>query len=174
MNKKAKMLFFDVILTFILLGLDQITKYYAIIKLKGNSAFVIIKDVLEFNYLENRGSAFGMLQNQKVFILFVGIVFMAVVLYFLFKLPDDKKFTCVHICLTGIIAGGIGNMIDRIRFDFVVDFISFVLIQFPIFNVADCYIVVSVIVLFIMFVFVYKEQDLSFLEFKQNKFREMK
>ena len=87
------MLFFDVILTFILLGLDQITKYYAIIKLKGNSAFVIIKDVLEFNYLENRGSAFGMLQNQKVFILFVGIVFMAVVLYFLFKLPDDKKFT---------------------------------------------------------------------------------
>lgn len=174
MSKKNKMLIFDAILAVVLLVLDQMTKYFAIEKLKGKSPFVIIEDVLEFSYLENRGSAFGLLQNQKVFILFVGFIFMAVVLYFLFKLPDEKKFTSVHICLTGIIAGGIGNMIDRFRFDFVVDFISFVLIHFPTFNVADCYIVVSVIVLFILFIFVYKEQDLAFLDFKQNKYREMK
>ena len=72
-----------------------------------------------------------------------------------------------------MIAGGIGNMIDRFRFDYVVDFISFVLINFPVFNVADCYIVTSVIILFILFLFVYKEKDLEFLNFKQNKYREM-
>ena len=96
------------------------------------------------------------------------------ILYLLWKLPEDKKFLSVHICLSGIIAGGIGNMIDRFRFDYVIDFISFVLIHFPIFNIADCYIVVSVIILFILFIFVFKEKDLEFLSFKQNKYREMK
>ena len=67
-----------------------------------------------------------------------------------------------------------GNMIDRIRFDHVVDFFSFVLINFPIFNVADCYIVVAITILFILFIFVFKEEDLDFLSFKQNKYREMK
>ena len=73
-----------------------------------------------------------MLQNQKVFILFVGIVFLAVLLFFLFKLPEQKKFRIVHVLLAVIVAGGIGNMIDRFRLDYVVDFISFVLINYPI------------------------------------------
>lgn len=169
MRKKSKLILFDFLLIAVLLVIDQLTKYWAITKLKDNEPIAIIKNVLELNYLENRGSAFGMLQNQKVFILFVGFVFMALILYFLIKLPDDKKYNLLYILFAGIIAGGIGNMIDRFRFDFVVDFISFVLIHFPIFNVADCYIVVCVILLFIMFMFVYKEKDLEFLSFKHKK-----
>jgi signal peptidase II len=134
---------------------------------------VIIDGVLELQYLENRGSAFGMLQNQKFFILFVGIVFLAVILFFLCRLPEKKKYNILHFMLTMIVAGGIGNMIDRIRFDYVVDFISFVLINYPIFNVADCYIVVATIGLFILFLFVFKENDLEFLNFKQNRYREI-
>ena len=107
-----------------------------------------------------------MLQNQKVFILFVGIVFLAVLLFFLFKLPEQKKFRIVHVLLAVIVAGGIGNMIDRFRLDYVVDY--------PIFNVADIYVVVATIGLFILFLFVYKEKDLEFLNFKQNRYREMK
>ena len=99
---------------------------------------------------------------------------MGIVLFFLLKLPENKKFYPVHVCLSAVIAGGIGNMIDRIRFDHVVDFFSFVLINFPIFNVADCYIVVAITILFILFIFVFKEEDLDFLSFKQNKYREMK
>ncbi|MGN1147674.1 MAG: signal peptidase II, partial [Lachnospiraceae bacterium] len=77
--------------------------------------------------------------------------------------------------LCGILTGGaLGNMIDRIRLGYVVDFIYFSLIDFPIFNVADMCIVVSVIILGILFLFVYKEEDLSFLNFKQKKFREVK
>ncbi len=168
------MLAVDLLVAAALVALDQYTKYLAVKKLKGNTAFVLIENVLELQYLENRGSAFGMLQNQKFFILFVGFVFMAALLFFLFKLPDAKKYRIVHIALSAVIAGGLGNMIDRLRLDYVVDFISFVLIDFPIFNVADCCIVVSAILLFLLFLFVYKESDLEFLNFKQNKYREMK
>ena len=174
MVKRSKMFIIDAVIAVVLLALDQFTKYLAIERLKDRPAVPLIDGVLELNYLENRGSAFGMLQNQKYFILFVGVVFMAVILFFLFKLPEGKKFCIVHIFLAAVIAGGAGNMIDRIRFDYVVDFISFVLINFPIFNVADCYIVVSVIGLFILFLFVFKEKDLEFLSFKQKKYREMK
>ena len=173
MNKRTKMLLIDVVVMLVLLGLDQLTKYLAIINLKNHPAVVLWDGVLELNYLENRGSAFGMLQNQKFFILFIGVVFLAVILFFLFKLPEEKKFCAVHILLSAIVAGGVGNMIDRLRFDYVVDFISFVLIHFPIFNVADCYIVVATIVLFLLFLFVFEEKDLEFLSFKQNRYRKM-
>ena len=173
MLKRTKMLLIDVVVMLVLLSLDQLTKYLAIINLKNHPAVVLWDGVLELNYLENRGSAFGMLQNQKFFILFIGVVFLAVILFFLFKLPEEKKFCAVHILLSAIVAGGVGNMIDRLRFDYVVDFISFVLIHFPIFNVADCYIVVATIVLFLLFLFVFEEKDLEFLSFKQNRYRKM-
>lgn len=81
MNKKAmnkqkiKLLIMDMILLIILVALDQFTKYIAVLKLKNQAAFSIIDGVLEFNYLENRGAAFGMLQNQKIFFLFVAFIF---------------------------------------------------------------------------------------------------
>lgn len=174
MHKKLKIYLLDALLLCLLLAVDQFTKYLAIVHLKGKDAIVLIDGVLELDYLENRGSAFGMLQNQKVFILFVGVVFLAVILFLLIKLPEDKKYNIMHVLLVAIIAGGVGNMIDRIQYDFVVDFISFVLIHFPIFNVADCYIVVATILLFLLFLFVYKEKDLEFLSFKQKRYREMK
>lgn len=173
MRKKVLMLVIDFLVASVLLAVDQLTKYLAIVRLKGAPAVILIRDVLELSYLENRGSAFGMLQNQKIFILFVGCVFLLLILFFLLKLPSEKKFIAAHLCLAAVIAGGIGNMIDRLRFDYVVDFISFVLIHFPIFNFADCCIVVAVAGLFILFLFVYQEKDLEFLSFKQNKYREL-
>ena len=80
----------------------------------------------------------------------------------------------MHLLLSLIAAGAIGNMIDRIRFDYVVDFIYFVLINFPIFNVADIYVTVSTVVLVFLLLFVYKENDLSFISFKQKRYREVK
>lgn len=175
MHKNNKfLLLIDLLLIFLLLAFDQYTKHLAIVKLKDQNAFVLWKDVLELRYLENRGSAFGLLMNQKFFILFVGFIFMAVILFFLFKLPKTRKYYVVHVALSAVVAGGLGNMIDRLRFDYVVDFIFFVLINFPIFNVADCYIVVFTILLFFLFLFYYKESDLEFLNFKQKKYREMK
>ncbi len=167
--KRGKMLIIDAVLAVLLLVFDQFTKYLAIIHLKNKPAYVLIDGVLELQYLENRGSAFGMLQNQKVFILFVSITFMLILLFVLWKLPEQKKFNMVHFLLATVIAGGIGNMIDRFRFDYVVDFISFVLINYPIFNVADIYVVVATFGLAAVFLFVLKEEDLEFLKFKKQK-----
>lgn len=172
-NRK-RMIFIDFLVVGLLLGVDQLTKYLAVINLKGFRPYVLIPKVLELHYLENRGSAFGILQGQKIFILFVGAVFMAVIFFFLFRLPAKKKYRIMHIFLAMVIAGGVGNMIDRIRYDYVIDFISFILINYPIFNAADCFIVIAVIGLAILFLFVYKEQDLVFLNFKQNRYREVK
>ena len=168
-KERGLLLAVNAIITGLLIFFDQFTKYLALTKLKGEEAIVLIQDVLELDYLENRGSAFGMFQNQKVFLLASGFVFLAFILYFMLKIPIEKKYLLIHLCLTGILAGGIGNMIDRFRFGFVVDFISFVLIHFPIFNVADCYIVVSVILLMLEILFVLKDDDLSFLSFKKSK-----
>lgn len=168
-KERGLLLAVNAIITGLLIFFDQFTKYLALTKLKGEEAIVLIQGVLELDYLENRGSAFGMFQNQKVFLLASGFVFLAFILYFMLKIPIEKKYLLIHLCLTGILAGGIGNMIDRFRFGFVVDFISFVLIHFPIFNVADCYIVVSVILLMLEILFVLKDDDLSFLSFKKSK-----
>ncbi len=173
-TKRGVMLVIDAIIIIILFLADQYTKQLAVEQLKARPAYVLIDGVLELQYLENRGSPFGMLQNQKFFILFVGVVFLLVILFFLLKLPEKKKYNIVHILLSVIVAGGLGNMADRIRLDYVVDFISFVLIHYPIFNVADCYIVVATVLLFFLFLFVFKEQDLEFLNFKQNRYREIK
>lgn len=175
MNKsKVKLLIFDLLFLIVLVAIDQITKYAAVIKLKNQPAFNIIDGVLEFNYLENRGAAFGMLQNQKMFFVFVAVIFLGVIIYVLFKAPAEKKYISLHVLLVLIAGGAIGNMIDRLRLDYVVDFIYFVLINFPIFNVADIYVTVSTFILVFQVLFVYKDNDFNFLSFKQKKFRELK
>lgn len=175
MNKtKVKLLILDLLFLVVLVAIDQITKYAAVIKLKNQPAFNIIDGVLEFNYLENRGAAFGMLQNQKMFFVFVAVIFLGVITYVLVKVPVEKKYNSLHVLLVLIAAGAIGNMIDRLRLDYVVDFIYFVLINFPIFNVADIYVTVSTLILVIQVLFMYKENDFDFLSFKQKKYRELK
>lgn len=172
--KKKWLLIIDLIVLLVLVAIDQYTKHLAVIKLKDQPAFNIIDGVLEFNYLENRGAAFGMLQNQKIFFVFVAVIFLGVIIYVLFKTPEDKKYLSLHVLLTMIAGGAIGNMIDRLRFDYVVDFIYFVLINFPIFNMADIYVTVATFILVIQVLFIYSDNDFYFLSFKQKKFREIK
>lgn len=174
MNKhKIKLLILDLLFLIFLVFTDQFTKYIAVLKLKNQPAFNIINGVLEFNYLENRGAAFGMLQNQKIFFVFVATVFLGVIAYVLVKVPNEKKYHKLHVLLILIAGGAIGNLIDRLRLDYVVDFIYIVLINFPIFNVADMYVTFSTAILVIQVLFVYKENDFNFLSFNQKKFREL-
>ena len=98
----------------------------------------------------------------------MGVVFMAIILWVAVRIPATGRFLPFHLCVTGVLAGGIGNMIDRFLYGYVVDFFSFVLIHYPIFNVADCYIVVSVFFLLILFLFVYREEELDFLSIRRK------
>ena len=174
MSKKNKLILGDVLGMIILILADQFTKYLAVIHLKDKPVIPIIQDVLELSYLENRGAAFGMLQNQKIFFVLVASIILAVIVYVIYKMPVDRKYNKLHVFLTFIASGAIGNMIDRLRLDYVVDFISFVLIHFPIFNVADIYVTVATAFLVILILFFYREEDLRFLSFKQTKYRELK
>ncbi|MDE6405039.1 MAG: signal peptidase II [Lachnospiraceae bacterium] len=172
--KKKFFLFLDLLMIVGLIAFDQYTKKWAKVYLKDKPAYNLINGILELNYLENQGAAFGMLPNQKVFFVFVAIVILFVVGYVLLKVPDQKKYTILHFLFSLIVAGSIGNMIDRVRYDYVVDFIYFVRINFPIFNVADIYATVSAIVLLFLLLFIYREKDLYFISFKQKRYRELK
>ncbi len=174
-KKKKIFLIVDVIMIILLVALDQFTKYLAVEYLQDKPPVKIIDGVLDLNFLKNSGAAFGMLQNQKVFFVLVATLILLIIAYVLFRMPDDKKYNIMHVLLVMIASGAAGNMIDRVRHDYVVDFIYFVIINFPIFNVADIYVTVSTFLFVIMFLFYYKESDFSFLSFRQQKkYREMK
>ncbi len=166
-TKKLIFLIADVILIIALTALDQFTKYLAVTHLEGKPPIVIIDGWLELMFLKNNGAAFGMLQNQKVFFVIIATVILLIIAYVLFRLPDEKKYYIMHVLLVLIASGAAGNLIDRVRHDYVVDFIYFVIINFPIFNVADIYVTASTFVLVLVFLFYYKESDFGFLNFKR-------
>lgn len=175
MNKKKKIqLTVDILLTLLLIAVDQTTKYFAVKNLMNQKPYVVWDGVFELHYLENRGAAFGMLQDQKVFFVLIAVIILAVIMYVLIKAPYQKMYTKLHITLVFIASGAIGNLIDRLRYDYVVDFLYFSLIDFPIFNVADIYVTLSSVFLVILLLFVYKETDLEFLSFRTKKFRDSK
>ena len=173
-KKKRRQLAVDILLAMLLIAIDQTTKYFAVTNLMNQKPWVIWEGVFELHYLENRGAAFGMLQGQKLFFVLISVIILAVILYVLIKVPYQKMYTKLHITLVFIASGAIGNLIDRIRYDYVVDFLYFSLIDFPIFNVADIYVTLSSIILVILLLFVYKETDLEFLSFRTKKFRDFK
>lgn len=175
MNKrKIILLTADLLLAIILIMADQLTKYFAVLNLKNKSSYVIIDGIFELHYLENRGAAFGILQEQKFFFVFIAAIILGVIIYVLFKTPYQKMYIKLHITLVFIASGAVGNLIDRVKYDYVVDFLYFSMINFPVFNVADIYVTLASVSLMFLLLFVYKESDLEFLTFRTKKFRDLK
>ena len=87
----------------------------------------------------------------------MALIFIGVIVFVLIKVPTQKKYYSLNILLVMIAAGAVGNMIDRVRYDYVVDFIYLVCIQFPIFNVADCYVTIAAVLLIYALIFRYKD-----------------
>ena len=121
----------------------------------------LIKDVFQLEYLENRGAAFGVLQNQRIFFYISVLLITIAVIWFYHKVPIEHKYLPLRICAVLILSGAFGNCIDRIRLNYVVDFLYFKLINFPIFNVADIYVTVAAFLLVILILIYYKEDDLE-------------
>lgn len=158
MMKKGKWLVL-VVGILILTALDQLTKHLAVFYLKGKESVSIIKNVFELTYVENRGAAFGILQNHREFFLILTAVALIAMAWVYWKIPAKKKYTPLSVILLVLMAGAIGNMIDRGLQGYVVDFFYFKLIDFPVFNVADIYVTVSCFVAVILLLFAYKETD---------------
>ena len=125
-------------------ALDQVTKYLTVLYLQpeGIKGSVRLWDeVLHLTYVKNYGAAWGMLADHRwVFMLFSTVAIVGISAY-LFGFSKDTPW--VKISLSMIVGGGIGNMIDRIFRGYVVDFIDFTLIDFPVFNVADSFVTVG-------------------------------
>ena len=162
MNLSAKKMFFiDLLITIIGVLFDQFTKHLAVLHLKDQAPVSLIPGALELRYLENRGAAFGILQNQKIFFVLMTSLILLACIYALWRMPAARKYTMLHILGAILMAGALGNFFDRIRLDYVVDFIYISLIDFPIFNVADIYVTFSAFGLIILLLFYYKEEDLE-------------
>lgn len=151
------------IIGFIVLVLfDQWTKYLTVEHLaNGGKAIQLIDGVFELTYVENTGAAFGLFKDGTLFLSIIVIVVVIAILYFKRKLPRTKEFLPLHVLAVFIIAGAIGNLIDRIRLHFVVDMLHFYWFEFPVFNVADIYLTVSAAVLFLLLLTKYKDLELK-------------
>lgn len=133
---------------------DQITKLLAIKHLKDGT-FPIIQDVFHLTYLENTGAAFGIGKNSTWLLTALSLIILAAVIIAYRKYKPKKKTVKVGAAL--IISGAIGNIIDRVCRGYVVDFLDFRLINYPVFNFADCCIVIGAILFCIYILFIYKE-----------------
>lgn len=143
------LLFFIGIILLVLI--DQLTKLLVINTIKGVETLPLIQDVFHLTYWENRGAAFGILQNQRVFFVVLTIlIVLAVVVFMIVKKP---KSLMLCTSLTLLMGGAIGNFIDRALKGYVVDFLDFRLINFPIFNAADCFVVVGAVLLAVYLIF---------------------
>ena len=143
------------IVILLLIGLDQLSKIWAINDLKAIGSIPIIQNVFHLTYVENRGAAFGMLENNQIIFVIVALAASIFGLYYL----HTKKINLIG--KTGIIliiSGAIGNAIDRLRLGFVVDYFDFRIIWEYVFNIADVFVVVGTILLCVYIIF-YEEKS---------------
>lgn len=147
-----------VMMTVILVLLDQGTKWQALRTLKPMGNMTVLPGVLDFTFVENRGVAFGMFAGKRWLILLLTVVIAAGLVYYYRKLPRTRAYQWVRAALVLILSGAIGNIIDRVFRGYVVDFFEVTFIQWPVFNVADIYVVVGVALLIFLILFVIKEE----------------
>ena len=153
---------------FFLIFIDRITKYFAVVNLKDGGEYSLIDGVFSLYYVENSGAAFGILGGKQIFLYIVTIAITVFVIFFYIKLPKGRRFIWLRIISILIVSGAIGNLIDRLTQQYVIDFFYFKAINFPVFNVADIYVTVGAIALIILLLFYYKENDFKQI-FKQRK-----
>lgn len=133
-----------IIIVFTIL-LDQLTKYLAINYIQPIESVTVLENVFSITFVKNTGAAFGILQNYRwLFIILTIIISIAIIFYLFFY---SRNNIILKICLSMILGGAIGNLIDRIRFGYVVDMFHFTLIDYPVFNIADTAVVLGTILL---------------------------
>lgn len=132
-------------------GLDQWTKWLTVQNVPLYAEGKSILGVFSITHIENNGGAWGMLGGQMWLFLLVMVVFLALLVIAVWKKWLTKKIEL--LCLAAIAGGGIGNMIDRLRFGRVTDMIKLDFVEFPVFNVADCFITTGCVLLLIYILF---------------------
>lgn len=164
--RKRSFFWLDILIIVCLVGIDQLTKKLALHFLADKS-IAVLPGIFSFTLLEggNSGAAFGLLKGGFWFFMISTIIVIFFALFFLRRLPDGKRYLPLNISIVLLLAGAFGNLVDRVSTmieygsSFVVDFLYFELIDFPIFNVADCYVSISAFLLLVLGTFFYKDED---------------
>ncbi|MBV1758689.1 MAG: signal peptidase II [Dethiosulfatibacter sp.] len=136
-----------------LVALDQLAKYLAVKYLLPLNTLPLWQNVLHLTYAENTGAAFGMLSGKQLFLIGVTSIVILAMLIVLQRFINNPQETWLKLSLVLLISGGLGNLTDRIRLDYVVDFIDFRLINFAIFNTADSLVSVGTVLLLYVVLF---------------------
>ncbi len=156
MRKWSNIIIYALITVFLLVA-DQTVKWWAVSALRGKASMPVLPGIFEFVYVENHGIAFGMFANMQAVLIPLSVVILAVCIYFAWRYYRNKT-TLPVVSLILIIAGAIGNLIDKIRQGYVVDFIHLTFMDFPVFNLADILICIGAALFVIYILFLDKEE----------------
>ena len=156
----------------VLVFFDQYTKILAALYLKGKQSVSLIDGILELRYLypENKGIAFGLFQGKVELFSLISVFLFGMILWFYLKIPKERYYLpLLGVCFL-MFSGAAGNFIDRVFRGYVIDFVYFSLIDFPIFNLADVYVVCAGILLVVLVLFKYRrDDDFDFLNCQKKK-----
>ena len=150
------MLIIQFVVAFLIIVLDQLVKLWSINVLEPMGKLAIIEGVFNLRYVENTGAAFSMLEGKTAFLIIVPAIACAAMIYLLLSRRIKSKVGTWAI--TFVLAGAVGNLIDRIVRGAVVDLFDFELINFPVFNVADIAVTIGAVLFFIYVIFFYEDK----------------
>jgi signal peptidase II len=129
--------------------LDQYSKYLILTHIAPVDTYPIIPNVFHLTYAENTGAAFSLFANMQIILILITLIFIGILIFFLLKIPKTRENILINLSIAFIVGGAAGNLIDRIRLDYVVDFLDFRMIKFAIFNFADMFVVCGSLLLVI-------------------------
>lgn len=134
--------------------LDRLTKIYATNNFINNPTK---GPLINLTYLENRGAAFGILQNKRIFFLLITVAIVLYLLYHFYKTYQTNP-KILNIGLAMIISGALGNFYDRLMNGYVVDFIEFSFFNFPVFNIADIFVTLGCVLMILYILFIHEDK----------------
>ena len=151
-----------ILISILIIAFDQITKILTVKNFHIGQVKEIIPRVLSFTYVRNEGAAFGILQGARVFFIILTVIVLLGAIYYVIKMRPTSRLEKWALCF--IAGGAVGNFIDRALFGFVRDFILLEFIDFPVFNIADCFVCIGA-GLYILYAFL----DMKSKESKTNE-----
>ena len=157
----------------ILIAVDQITKLLVNARMEVHESIPIWPGVFEICYLQNPFASFNFGQSfPEIFLILVltfTIIFILALIFLMARIPFEKKYSCLIVVLILFFSGTVGNFIDRVAYHYVIDFFYFKLINFPIFNIADIFVVSGAILFIWTFLFRSKLYEELFPEKKKER-----
>lgn len=157
MEKSNMMKYMLFLVITVLVLLDQVIKFLADRILSQYETLAVIPSVLHLTFVKNYGAAFGILQNQRIFLLLITLAILIFIIWYLFRSNINNNLFFWSVLL--IVSGGVGNLIDRLFRVYVIDYIDFRLINFSVFNLADSYVFIGTVLMMIYFIFIEPKQD---------------